>query len=166
MSATMVMKWATAASTQANSDAAIGEALAEVKNKLAGAQADAAFLFVTPHKLTKNCSVYFNFHGIETNMNRQNAFELFQKAADNNVTQIIFSGQGINSGLLFEDRYNDDVNLCKDHLREVFIKGLMPKNKTIYAINFGHNLPLNELVEILIQMEKETVNIPFIKYKN
>ena len=31
------------------------------------------------------------------------------------------------------------------------------KDKTTYVLNFGHNLPINELAQLFIQTEKETV---------
>jgi small ligand-binding sensory domain FIST len=49
MPATVAMKWASALSLQSDADAAVAEVLAEIKRGLAGAQPDAAFLFVSPH---------------------------------------------------------------------------------------------------------------------
>ena len=53
---------------------------------------------------------------------------------------------------------NDVIKLCKNHLKEVFIKGLTPKNKHFALIDFEYiflpDFPLDVLVIMLIQVEK------------
>ena len=58
-------------------------------------------------------------------------------------------------------RCNDVIKLCKNHFREVFIKGLTPKNKHFALMDFEYiflDLPLDVLVIILIQVEKGTTS--------
>ncbi|CAB4487678.1 unnamed protein product [Rhizophagus irregularis] len=59
-------------------------------------------------------------------------------------------------------RCNDVIKLCKNHLKEVFIKGLTPKNKHFALMDFEYifppDLPLDVLVIMLIQVEKGTTS--------
>ncbi|CAB4427626.1 unnamed protein product [Rhizophagus irregularis] len=59
-------------------------------------------------------------------------------------------------------RCNDVIKLCKNHLKEVFIKGLTPKNKHFALMDFEYifppDLPLDVLVIMLIQAEKGTTS--------
>ncbi|CAB5189180.1 unnamed protein product [Rhizophagus irregularis] len=62
------------------------------------------------------------------------------------------------SGLLLKD--NDVIKLCKNHLRELFHKGLLSESQR-YIARFGcyydHDLDPDKMVEMLIQAEKENV---------
>ncbi|CAB4419362.1 unnamed protein product [Rhizophagus irregularis] len=55
-------------------------------------------------------------------------------------------------------RCNDVIKLCKNHLREVFHKGLSPESQR-YIERFGcyydHDLDPDKMVEMLIRAEKE-----------
>ena len=57
-------------------------------------------------------------------------------------------------------RCNDVIKLCKNHLREVFHKGLSPESQR-YIARFGcyydHDLDPDKMVEMLIRAEKENV---------
>jgi hypothetical protein len=59
-------------------------------------------------------------------------------------------------------RCNDVIKLCKNHLKEVFIKGLTPKNKHFalmdFECTFPPDFPLDVLVILLIQVEKGTTS--------
>jgi hypothetical protein len=55
-------------------------------------------------------------------------------------------------------RCNDIIKLCKNHLKEVFHKGLSPESQK-YIARFGcyydHDLDPDKMVEMLIRAEKE-----------
>ena len=57
-------------------------------------------------------------------------------------------------------RCNDVIKLCKNHLRELFHKGLSPESQR-YIAKFGcyynHDLDPDKMVEMLIRAEKENV---------
>ena len=59
-------------------------------------------------------------------------------------------------------RCNDVIKLCKNHLKEVFVKGLTPKNKHFALMDFEYtfppDFPLDVLVIMLIQVEKGTTS--------
>jgi hypothetical protein len=59
-------------------------------------------------------------------------------------------------------RCNDVIKLCKNHLKEVFIKGLTPQNKHFalmdFECTFPPDFPLDVLVILLIQVEKGTTS--------
>ncbi|CAB4419681.1 unnamed protein product [Rhizophagus irregularis] len=76
------------------------------------------------------------------------------------LKKFVYSLPGIrNPASLFHiKRCNDVIKLCKNHLREVFHKGLSPESQR-YIERFGcyydHDLDPDKMVEMLIQAEKE-----------
>ncbi|GBB87097.1 hypothetical protein RclHR1_13560002 [Rhizophagus clarus] len=58
-------------------------------------------------------------------------------------------------------RCNDVIKLCKNHLRELFHKGLSSESQRYIArfrCYYNHNLDPDKMVEMLIQTEKENVS--------
>ncbi|CAG8482754.1 12578_t:CDS:2 [Funneliformis mosseae] len=58
-------------------------------------------------------------------------------------------------------RCNNVIKLCKNYLREVFHKGLLPKSQkyiTRFIYYYDHDLDSDKMVEMLIQAEKKNVS--------
>ena len=70
---------------------------------------------------------YFNYHGIETDMNKQNAFELFQKAAEigNNAAQLDLTDIFIHGKGVVDKDYSKAFELCKKLAEKEYPCGML-----------------------------------------
>src|ERR1051325_4917136 len=68
---------------------------------------------------------YFNYHGIETNVNMKNAFDLYQKAAElgNDVAQFDLANMYIH-GIGIDKNYNEAFELSKKLAEKEYSRGI------------------------------------------
>src|ERR1044072_9386368 len=78
---------------------------------------------------------YFNYHGIETNINLQNAFDLYQKAAElgNSIAQFDLANMYIH-GKGIDKNYDKAFELSKKLAEKGYPRGL---NKLGYCYDYG-----------------------------